>query len=759
MGFTVLALAGLSLPSAWAQTAPPTASVAAESDQLEEVIVTAERRTEDVQKTGISVAVRNGDELLREGKDTLATMLEDIPGVEVTPVLPGSTPSDNNADVIVIRGVVPNVGLPGDTSVSTTAVYTDGIYGGIGGDYDIDRLEVLRGPQGTLYGRSATSGVVATYTRDPVLGTWGGNASVEYGSYALQRGSAAVNIPVGDQIAVRVAGNDIYQDGFLGYGGAHQESAGRIKLLYEPTSDVSLLLGVAIQADATDSGGPAATLTAPNTILVSPAASPAYVSFVDDDFRQYWAKLTWNLGFATLTYEPALRTFANDSPYYAYVPGLFLQKDTENYSEDQIHTEELRLTSNPGSALSWIAGAWFYERLYDYSGGVLWEPSGAYSHGPTTDKHTTNAAGYGEATYPIQDSLRVTAGLRFDYTRIASFGSTYTFNTNEGSCGGVFYPMGDPACSPFNPIFSLPNAITAFVLPLAGSTTRQDNVTFRARLEKDLAPTNMLYGMISSGFLPADLAIGTSGPSESTQAIHAYDYAAERLVSYEVGSKNRFLDNKLQINGDIFYYDYSGYQTIVNISGGGPSPDNVTTTSPARMFGAEIESEMQLTADDRVGLSAGYTDARFVDKSAFFATWVAETKIPGVEPLTIQARYDHRFDLPGGSSLDAGMDGFFISAYDESVQSVVDIADGGGPWGSVGSEVIGNAHLTWVSSNNKYSVTGYVRNFADNVYKTLVNINGYAVPPGVIPPAGTAPMNSLTPSAPRVFGVVLHATF
>lgn len=751
LGFAIVGV-GSAIPLlAHAQAATSSATA------LEEVVITAERRTADVQKTGISVAVRDGDDLVKEGKFSLAQILEDVPGVLAIPILPGTSPNDNSAGAIVIRGVQPNTGTPTDSQVSTTALYVDGIYNGIGSDFDLERVEVLRGPQGTLYGRSATGGVVSIYSRDPELGTWGGNVDAEYGSYALKHASAAVNVPLGGTLALRVSGTDISQNGFLGAGGEHSESAGRIKLLYQPNTDFSLLLGLAMQTDHTDAGGPSATLPfgSPNTIAISPPFRPSAVASVADEFRQYWVKLNWNLGFGTLTYIPALRTFANDSGYALSFP-FFTQDVTQDYKLDQIHTEELRLASNADSKVSWMVGAWYFDRKYKYDQDVTWQPSGGYSHGPHISKMTSNEALFGEATYPVNDTLRFTAGLRYDYTRIDSFGSTYTFNTNEGSCSGIFYGMGSTACSPFSTDFSLPNAIQQFVLPKSESVSTQSNVTFKLRMEKDLSSTNLLYAMVSSGFLPADLSIGTSGPTPQTQAIHAYDYESERLVSYEVGSKNRFFDNTLQLNGSVYYYNYSGYQTIINISGGGPAPNNVLTTSPARMAGAEIETLWQVTPNDRLGLSAGYVNAKFVDQPAFFATYVAQTKIPGIAPLTAQARYDHKFSLPNNSALNLGTDAFYTSGFDESAVSVLNRSLGAVPYVHTDSETIYNARATWTSPSSRYSVTGYVRNIADNVNKTRATVNGFGTDVSGNP---TSVNTVVVPSEPRIYGVVLHAGF
>ncbi|MGC3982413.1 MAG: TonB-dependent receptor [Steroidobacteraceae bacterium] len=707
--------------------------------QLEEVIVTAERHSSDLQKTGISVTARNGDDLLVQGKSTLAQMLEDIPGVTTPAAVAGAAPNDNPGGGIVIRGVVPNVVLPGDSSVATTALYADGVYQGIGGDYDIERLEVLRGPQGTLYGRSATSGVVSLHTRNPELGKWNANGMLEYGSYALQHASAAVNVPVGEQVAVRVSGNTRYQNSFLGgangrNGGSRQTNAGRIKVLYQPNEDVSVLLAAALQGDMAGQGGATAALTAPNTMQITqgPSAKP-----VESTLRQYWGQLDWNLGFGTLTYLPALRSYHNNSPSVINALPAFYQSITNQYNKDAIQTQELRLASNDDATLRWIAGAWLYDRDYDFDQNVSWQPSGGYSHGAHTIKKTTNSALFGEATLNFADDWRVTAGVRTDRTRTDSRGSTYTFNLSEGTCGAA------GACTPTSATWSLPENRNTYLVSAAEGVRKQNNFTFKLRLEHDLTDTNMVYVMASNGFLPGDLSLGQSrDPNTGVPGLIAFSYKAEKLNSYEVGSKNRFLDNTLQVNASTYYYAYHDYQTAINLTVGMGTPAFVIAGTPARMLGAELESLWQLSDADRIGLSAGYVQARFTDKSAFFSTYVAQTTIPGIAPLTVQADYQHRFVLNNGSSIGAGVDAQYASAHDLvslSPTRLATLAD----YIHVDGELTANAQLTWTSASNRYSVTGYVRNAGDNVYKAGVINGGFQV--------------AVTPSAPRVYGVVLNA--
>ncbi len=206
----------------------------------------------DLQKTAVTVSVRTGDDLAAQGKLAVAEFLEDVPGVVVAMPAIGNAigVSDSPSWLISIRGVGSN-GLPPGSATSVVpavAEYVDGVYGGIGSTYDIDRVEVLRGPQGTLYGRSATGGVVAIHTVDPVVGEFSGTATAEFGDFDLRHYSAGINIPAGPVAALRVSGNDYSRDGYYAKeGGAVHTTDGRVKLLLTPSDNLSILAGVALQ--------------------------------------------------------------------------------------------------------------------------------------------------------------------------------------------------------------------------------------------------------------------------------------------------------------------------------------------------------------------------------------------------------------------------------------------------------------------------------------------------------------------------------
>jgi outer membrane receptor protein involved in Fe transport len=710
--------------SAFAQSAPGAASSAAAQagggDTLEEIVVTSERRASDVQKTATSISVRGGADMESQGRFSLAQILEDVPGVVGGAATGTGSSAGSGNDIagsgVTIRGIQSNTPAGGSvTSVApATAVYVDGVYEGTGSDYDIDRVEVLRGPQGTLYGRSATAGLVATHTFDPDLGHLGGNAAVEFGNYALRHYTAVANVPlVDDVLGIRVAGNRYERNGYdSAAGGQLATTDGKVKILFKPNDQLSVLLGAALQNNQTHSGGVTITqerelpdgtfVPAPNVYHFTPTpVTPGH-----NDYRQYWALINWDLGPATLTYQPAYRTWTSQSTQAARSTFLSFNQ-TINTPKDNFLTHELRLASNPGSKLIWQVGTLFYKNDLSNSDLVAAYPINLVLFNSVTREKETTAFGlFGEATYPLTDAWRVTEGVRYDNTRV---GVTQDYTS-----------------------------ITGVTQSLSGAAgiRRFNNITYRVRLEHDITAQNMVYGSVSTGVSPGDVTAATG----STGNPIVLELKAETLTAYEIGSKNRFLNDSLQVNGAIYYYDYGSYQTAgVNITPQNPgNPTFATVASPVQVYGTELEMLYKVTTYDRVGVNLAYANAYYTNKNGTvlytdssgvpitFSRFYARDKIPGVAPYTSDVTYDHTVPLPGGSTLTLHGDARWHSPYDGVAVTSVQLAIGAYPYMRVKSGWVGDLNATWLSVGGNYSVTGYVRNVADNRYRAGGNIIGEA---------------------------------
>jgi len=692
------------------------------SDELEEVIVTAERRTEDLQKTAASITVRSGEELQQQGRYSLADIIRDIPGISGGAATGGGGGgTDTTASGLVIRGIPSNAG-PGGSITSTAAaaaIYVDGVYEGVGGNYDIDRVEVLRGPQGTLYGRSATSGVVATHTRNPSLDSFGANATIEGGNYGLRHYSAGVDLPiVSNLLGLRLSGNAYDRDGlYNGAGGATRNRDARAKLLYVPSNTFSLVVGLAAQDNTTHSGGSTvAQSTDRNTVIRVPAS----IVEAQTEYRQVWLETNWDLSFGTLTYQPALRTYWQDAPIIAAQGPVTVSQVSATPSDDFV-THEIRLASNPDSTLIWQVGALYYDNELSNATSVRFLPSNALGFSTATSKSTKSTGVFAQATYPFTDVWRVTAGVRYDHTKVVVV-QDYTNNSNQG--------IGQ---APNAPNFRLPEQPVTLKLSADQGTRKFSDVTYKLRTEHDLTASNLLYASVSTGVSPGDVSVATCPPA-STPCVLVVN--AETLTAYEFGSKNRFMNDRLQLNGGVFFNDYGAYQVQnIDISGGANpgSPSFATLAVPLESYGFELESLFQLTADDRVSFNFAWIESRYGDKPALFASANANDGIVG-SPIKATLAYDHAFRLPGGSSLTSRASARFLSSHEGSL-SALTAARGGAQYADINSQWIGDLNLNWVSPGRQYTAGVWVRNVADNRYIQSV---GLSIPTAqqAIPPTG-----------------------
>jgi iron complex outermembrane receptor protein len=759
---------------------------------LQEVVITAERRSEDIQKTAVAVSVRTGEELEAEGKFSLRSILEDIPGIEggaaASNLGTASSGTDNQAAGLVIRGIPSNVGVGGAiiSVPSAAAVYVDGVYEGVGGGYDISRVEALRGPQGTLYGRSATSGLVATHTRNPTLGQFTGNVSLEAGNYGLRHASGGVNLPLGDTVALRVSGNKYQRDGFrVPQGGSSDITDGRVKLLFQPSDAFSLLVGVAVEKNKTyDSGSTSRVATANSDPVFTP--QPSSLSPGHNDYRQYWAELNWDLGFGKLTYQPAYRTWtaltevhSRPAPGNESFGGFDQLAQTD---KDTFWTHELRLASETDSKLAWQVGAFYYDNSLHSSNSFVRWPSGAFYRSQEVSRSTKALSGFAEATYRLTDATRGTAGLRFDQTKVA-VEETFLNNPNcllfgTVNAGSQNYCLTTPT--------GVLNPISVGILTGDAGKRTFNKSTYKLRLEHDIAADKMVYGMVSTGVSPGDVVLavdlrptvtvnGVSVANPNYQKPVPKEVKSEVLTSYEIGSKNRFLDNRLQVNGDVFYYDYGAY-TVANANVNGarnaqgvfipiPTPTQFESLSaPLTTYGLELEALFQATPRDRISFNYAYTKTHFHDKErlvpgsdATFGDFFGLNEVPGAIPHRASLSYDHRFELANGSRFSVGASTRWQSAFTSvgiTKTQVNTVYAALLPWIRAQSQFLADLNVNWTSPTGMYSINGWARNVFDNQSKQSVFVSTVSAANVA---NGTA-FNAITGSTfdPRTYGVVFN---
>jgi iron complex outermembrane receptor protein len=738
----------VSITSLHAQAQETAEAVA--DNPLDLIVVTAERREQSIQDSSLALQVISPDELERANITQASDLNTLVPGLQIG--------AGGNSPQIYIRGV-------GDFAASSlsnpaVAVNIDGVYiarpqGFNSQFYDLERIEVLKGPQGTLYGRNASGGAINLVTRRPQLGEATGYIGLTYGNFDTKQLEAAVNVPLGDSLAARFAVNAVDRDGYLSDGTDDDERvAARARLLWDNGGAVSLLLN----ADYAWEGGkgpgyvmlPAPPGTDPWTSASDPranaqiAATPPIGFLLPpvgiDSFRrnEFWnvsAELEADLDFATLTLLPAYRNA--DLSERNYPAGL---RYTIPGTDAEQTSMELRL-ANTSDALSWVLGGYFFDENQDTEQRIFqgqFQDTIVYA----TPRIRSYAA-FGQTTLNLTDQLRAIAGLRYTYERNRLAGEIYT-NV---------------------PPFPVPPEVLPLLQNAFGGQTHFDKLNWRAGLEFDASPDSMVFATASTGFK-------AGGFNQTVAPEDTYD--PERITAFEVGMRNELADGRVVLNFEGFWWRLRDSQ-IAHVKFDPLGNINLVTDNAgsAEIKGANVELQAAITDNDVLRFFVEYNHARyqqFAFDTAFsiFGTPLfnpASTGCPvsapfpgssfGTQAATIDcsgfampraprwsgsASYQHTLDLPHGDSLvfDAAVQ--FSSRRWLGFDYVPTELEGG--YASI------DATVTYTDPSGRWSLAAYARNLGNEAYRTGAGVHAFA-----------PPLTYATIAPPRTMGVRLRLSF
>ena len=731
-----LILAGGSLfasAAAFAQAAPSTQTAAVDAD---DIVVTADRRTSSIQDVPISITALSGDTLEAAGIRTTEQLSDLTPGLLVQRSVVGK---------ISIRGVGnENYTIAGDPGV---AVHSDGVYvarasAGLFDLFDIARVEVLRGPQGTLYGRNATGGVINVIPNTPT-DKFEARVAGEYGNYNAYRVEGMVNAPLGAGFAVRVAGMGSWRDGFTRNinEGASARGFGRLD-----SKDVWALRGQL----AFDNSGPfTARLSVEHIDDQSNLPAYKYLNRPDalpnSDFGGFGrdSLRTVNQGFEARI-PGASRNVGEDSDFFlsrqtgvalhlGYDFGGIQASSISGYRKTRFNwfndgdgadifyvnyiqqdsneqfSQELQLSSDPDQILSWLIGGFYFKETGDsfialpftfgFDLPFFIEVEGSAK--------TDAIAGFGELRWKATDRLKVTLGARYSHEKRST---DYRYEINFGA---PFVRFVDDEAS-FN----------AF--------------TPRFVLNYEAADTVNLYASATRGFKSGGFNLLAVQPG----------FSPEKVWAFEAGVKARTADRRATINGNVFYYDYTDIQVgqIVNLQ------SVLTNAARSRIYGAEVEFSVRPVTGFEAGITAAYLNAKYKQFCTGDPTQptapispgcdaanpidLAGNRLPRAPEWTFTGTLAYSFDLGDTGKLDLRTDWRF--------QSLLYFTQFNRRLISQPGYVTGNAAITWTSANDRFSVGAFVNNLTDETYFTEVLESG-AFNPQLVGQAYVAP--------PRTYGV------
>jgi iron complex outermembrane receptor protein len=562
-------------------TGSPTAgapAVAAGADSgdmgLAEIVVTAQRREESSQRAAIAISTVTGDAVANANVSRPGGLTDLVPALQ-------ATDDTGPYSIFYVRGV----GNYSANALSDPALLFnfDGVTvsraGTSGFFYDLERVEVLKGPQGTLYGRNATGGAINVISKAPQLGQFGGDASVEFGNYSSQREDIALNLPVGDISAFRIAAFHVRHDGYMDDGTESQNDTGtRVSFLLVPSDT----LKIKIVADYFHQGGDQAggTITGVTSAFTNaPTFSPSdrlgffspqvqtylqtqtdflngakFVPFQnvnseDNRFSGISATVDWTTPVGTVTVVPAYRDSKLD--YSSFATGVLLAEQ----SHEKETTFEARLASPSDQAFRYIVGLYYLDDPEDVPLYNINQQANATFSQYSTD--TISHAAFANLSYAILPDVRLEGGARYTKDSKDFFGAEQanaiicTIQTPFGpSCpgAGVLPYTQTAAIAPeyFNPNGTI-RTLTTFNNNQSASYNK---VTWRAGLDWDVSDRNLLYASAETGFKSGGFFFSSD-----------YNvYQPETITAYTIGSKNRFFDNKLQANVELFDWKYKNQQ-------------------------------------------------------------------------------------------------------------------------------------------------------------------------------------------------------
>jgi iron complex outermembrane receptor protein len=524
---------------------------------LEEIVVTAQRRSENLQNVPIAITALTEKEMQAAGVDSTELLQVVTPGLTMNRQLTGSTP--------YLRGVGSQSVVAGVES--PVATYVDGVYyaspfATIFSFNNIDQISVLKGPQGTLFGRNATGGLINITTRDPTV-TPSVEGSVGYGNYETTRGSFYATGGVGnfaaDIASVTVQQHEGFGNDLLTGGPVNRirETGTRSKLLWTP-SDTDKITFIADYSDSkTDLGSVLTPVAGTLGISGVPFTGSPYDTnanvYPGVEFRQWGASLKYEhdfgwAKFSTLTAYRFSRTSVVFDQDGSPVP--FVNIDPYN-DKDTDWQQELLLVGNAGK-LQWTTGLFVFN---DEAGvaplaiqSFVIPPLNYYINAA---QNTNSYSGFAQGTYSLTESTRATAGVR------------YTIDERE-----VFGNQSANAMSP---------AGAGTVLDSVQASKNFPKVTWRAGLDQTLSQGMLLYGSVSTGF--------KSGVF-NTSALSPTPIAPETLTAFELGFKSEFLDHALRFNAATFYYNYKNIQ-LTRVESG---TNILLNAASGKLDGLELES-------------------------------------------------------------------------------------------------------------------------------------------------------------------------
>jgi len=670
---------------------------------IEEIVVTAQKREQNIQDVGIAISALTGEQMEQLGFTSAQQVTAMAPGVSTV------QPNGEANYSVAIRGVA-NSDFTTNVE-SPVAVYLDEVYisqmSGTGFQlFDMERVEILRGPQGTLFGRNATGGLVHFLSKKPSE-EFEGYAKVTGGSYDQVKVEGAIGGSLSDTFMVRASGSWNDHDGYVknrlgGDLNNGDDMAYRLQALWSPTDSLDILFNIRGAEQDIDTGF-FEHVSANVEGQLTPNEVNQVLGYIDNDgdpfagdydspgfndleTRGYSATVNWDFDDFTLTsitdFSTVKRDYIEDSDA-SPVPlfNFFLTTDTEQFSQ------EFRLTGDTDNT-HWVTGLYYMDLKIDDSNGAVSEPfidPAGDTPAPSglDNPYKTNTESwsvFGQFEKDLTDTLTGIVGLRWIRDK-----KDHTLMVNAVDfIPGTKQRNGNPN-------------ILANIATYRGNRT-DNEIAGRLGLNWQVNDDVMLYASYNRGVKGGGFnapVFPLTPPLDYTDDVISFD--PERLDAFEVGFKTTLMDGLMILNGAAYVYDYQDYQAfqIVGI-------DTITTNADADSTGAELELQVSPTDGLDIIFGAAYND---IDVDLGGGT--RKTTSIQSPQWNLNALLRYEFPL---------FDGTFAMQYDAQYRSEHYFSLTRAETVTEDGYIISNASVSWTSADADWMIMGYVQNLSDEEY-------------------------------------------
>ena len=751
-GFHFLLLATAAAAPAFAQDGPVEAVEAEAEEQAEaqaqdeaDIFVTAQRRQEKLTDVGISIAALPA-RLIEESRiSQIENIAASVPNVDIKEQVPGAIP------VVTIRGIglddfsatnSPSAGVYVDeVPLASTALMSSEIY-------DLERIEVLKGPQGTLYGRNSTAGAVNIITARPA-NEFAARFSAGYGNFETFDAEGFVNVPLGDTLALRVSARTVQQG--EGYWrsrllpgetiGERNLVTGRAQLRWRPSPDVDVNLKVEGLRSRSELGQPE-FFGAVNPLTGGPCA-PVLAGRIDNsqctDFFGYtdtdgdpflgdWARDAF---YDIDSWDATLRVEADLGPvrlrsitgYREQERGFDIDSDAtprrqvDFIQTDEIEqfTQELHLSGKIGIA-DWLVGL-----FYSHDQVNVLTPGDHLDLFVTrtvidADQKTESVAGFANVEWHLTDRLSLITGLRLTWEQREYVGGT----TDLNPFGFSFLCIPAGLCTP-----GVPGPVA---LTFRDDEISDTNLTGRIAAEYKPTERSLVYASVSRGRKSGGFF---SGITTDNRALTPY--RPETLTAFEIGARAELADRKVLVSGSLFHYDYDDVQTFVRDDGGAIPVQRLGNIDHARVYGADLDIAWRPLAGLDLFAGIGLLDTKLGAFATAAGPVAAGNELPNAPSLTFNGRARYEFPIASGlKAIILGSARYSDGVFKDAIND---------PLIRAGSYWLFDARLAIAAGDDKWEVAVWGRNLSNDQHV----VQGLDV--------ASLGFGNRTYNAPRTYGV------